>query len=318
MNKDFGIIITTYVGDFFLTKALLASLNHFMPHIPICIIKDGDFDIKKDIKNYNVVSVIEKKDIQNNFLRENCFGSRCTSMISFWESPFENFLFLDADIIAWGDITKGIDYKKFDFIHNTPHEEYTDDIIKVQYFDFELIFNYINKIDYKKHHFFNSGVFFSRKGIFELEKFKILFNLQKQHPSIFGQGPQGIINYMIFENVESGVINAGEHFLQEVLGVFDINSLHKKYFIQSGLNSIQNPVMLHWAGLKPFLNNRHEVFMTPQIYFRKQHLKNIQSIWKYLPFVKFWFEEKQALLDRYYDGKIINYIKNKVNRLIKR
>src|ERR1035437_2386748 len=122
-NSTFGIIITCYAGDYFLTKGLLASISLFMPHIPICIIKDGDFSIEAERKIYNISHVITKSEVKDDFLRENCFGSRCTNMIAFWESPFEYFFYIDSDTVAWGDVTKNIEYWKYDFIHNLPHEE---------------------------------------------------------------------------------------------------------------------------------------------------------------------------------------------------
>ena len=46
MNKNFGIVLTTYIGDFYLTKGLLASIKKFLPELPICIIQDGDFSLE--------------------------------------------------------------------------------------------------------------------------------------------------------------------------------------------------------------------------------------------------------------------------------
>lgn len=313
MNNSFGIVITTYIGDFFLTKALLASIEYYSPSTPICIIKDGEFDFSEDIEPYNIVKIIQKEDVENDFLRNNCFGSRCTNMVAFWESPFEHFLYLDSDTIMWGNLPTNSNME-FDFIYNTPHEPYTDEIIIGQYFDFNRIFSVLEKIDLRKHHFFNAGVFFAKKGVFELTLFEKLFFMWKEDKSIFGPEPQGFINYMLFLGVEKNLISAAEFRIQEVFPVCSLDYLKKCYPTKLIVSEQNSPIILHWAGQKPLLSNRKEVFMDPQLHFRKQHLKNIKSLWYYLPYLRFWIEEKITLLERYYSGNIFMYIKSKISR----
>ena len=128
MTLKFGIILTSYAGDFYLTKALLASIKKFMPELPICVIQDGDFSLDEIKGVYNITHVIKRETVKSEFIRENCFRSRCSNLAAFSESPFEKFLFLDSDIVLWGNILKHVDINKFDFIHNEPHEPYTDKI----------------------------------------------------------------------------------------------------------------------------------------------------------------------------------------------
>lgn len=105
-NNSFGIVITTYIGDIYLTKALLASIKMYLPELPICLIQDGSFELGDITSIYNIAHVIRKENVKDEFLRENCFGSRCTNMIAFWECPFDKFLYLDSDLVLWGNVLK--------------------------------------------------------------------------------------------------------------------------------------------------------------------------------------------------------------------
>ena len=140
---DFGIVITCYKGDYFLTKGLMASIKYFLPNIPICIIQDGDFSLDKELNIYNIIHIVKKADVKNDFLREKCFGSRCSNLIAFFEAPFERFLYLDSDLVLWGNILDNIDINEAEFIHNEPHEKYSERIVKEQYFDINELFNHI-------------------------------------------------------------------------------------------------------------------------------------------------------------------------------
>jgi hypothetical protein len=311
--ENFGIIITTYLGDFHLTKGLLASIKYFAPELPICIIQDGDFDMSRELGTYNIQCVLKKSDVKNSFLRENCFGSRCTNMIAFWESPFESFLYLDSDTVLWGNICTDIE-RKVSFIHNTPHEPYNDYIYKTQYCDFERLFNHVDPIAYPKYHLFNAGVFYSKGNIFDLEVFKKLFYLWKEDRSLMPAEPQGMINYLVFHNFEKNKLNVTEHPLQTVVPVKTPSELKETFTFENGVPIVKNNTVIHWAGTKPLLMHRRETYIEPMVFFRKQHLKNIRSIWRFWPTPHLYWEEFNNVLNRYHNGSFITYLKKKIIR----
>ena len=309
--KSFGIVITTYSGDFQLTRGLLASIKCYAPDLPICLIQDGDFDIQKECDTYNIVHVIRKENVQNEFLRENCFGSRCTNMIAFWESPFEYFLYLDSDLVLWGNILDVLQNLNCDFIHNNPHEPYSPYILKTQYCDFERLFAYVTKLDYEKCHFFNAGVFVAKKGIFSITLFEKLFSLWKEDRSLMPAEPQGMINYMVFSD---STIRIHEAPLQTVVPVWSMEDLRAQFKFKKGQPIIDQPTVIHWAGTKPLLMHRKETYITPMLFYRKKHLKNVRSIWRFVPLPYLYWEEFRVVLNRYYKGSIFSYLKRKVLR----
>jgi glycosyltransferase family protein len=312
LQETFGIIITCYIGDYFLTKGLLASLNHFVPHIPICLIQDGDFSIESEKKAYNIQHVIKRKDVKDDFLRENCFGSRCTNMIAFWESPFDRFFYIDSDTIVWGDILKGIEFSQFDFIHNSPHELYTDFIIQQQYLNYKRLFKHIKSISIKDHHFFNAGVFIARKGIFSLEQYKELFALWKSDKKLFGPEPQGFINYMVFRYAEEGILKIHETALQTIVPIFGKEVLQNRF---ANVSQVDKPTVIHWAGKKPLFLNRKIIYSDIALQFRKQNLRDIKSIAFLFSTLTFWIEENKNLLRIYFKGSVLKYIQSKCKQI---
>lgn len=314
-NNSFGIVITTYIGDIYLTKALLASIKMYLPELPICLIQDGSFELGDITSIYNITHVLRKENVKDEFLRENCFGSRCTNMIAFWECPFDKFLYLDSDLVLWGNVLKNIDLSLFDFIHNTPHERYTERVYKGQYFDYDRLFNHVEAFPWQECHFFNAGVFIARRGIFNIDAFKVLFFLWKKDKSLMPAEPQGMINYLVFKNASDKRIQISETHLQTVVPVKTNLELETIFSFDKNGPIIIEDSIIHWAGLKPLITNNDSVFLTPMVYFRKVHLKNANSIWRFFPILYFYYEEYSAILNRYHNGSILKYIYRKLFRV---
>lgn len=317
MKSDFGIIITTYIGDFYFTKALLASIKKFMPEIPICLIQDGDFSLEEVRSIYNITHVVKRENARNEFVKQNCFRSRCSSLVAFTESPFEKFLYLDSDLVLWGNILKHINVDEADFIHNVPHEPYSDKIYKGQYFDAEKLFEHTESFDWKDCHFFNSGVFIARKNLFEQREFEDIVRLWKKDRSLLPTDPQSILNVLVFRNQKKGNIKVSEAHLQTVVPVINATELERKFTFLNGEPVVKEDTVIHWAGLKPFMTNQGKVFTAPEIYFRKLHLKNAGLIWRFVPEIYFYFEEFVAVLERYHNGSLWLYVQRKFSRLFK-
>ncbi len=323
MANEFGIIITTYKGDFYFTKALLASIKKFMPEVPICIIQDDDFSLEEVRHTYNITHVIKRENAMNEFVRQNCFGSRCSNLAAFTESPFEKFLYLDSDAVLWGNILKHINLDTADFIHNEPHEPYTDKIYREQYFVAENLFKHTEEFDWKDCHFFNSGVFVARKNMFDKKEFEDIISLWKSDRVVKGQrlifplDPQSVLNVLVFRNQKKGTIKVNEAHMQTVVSVMPTTDLEKMFTYSKGEPVVAKDTIIHWAGLKPTITNKGNVFVSPEIYFRTQHLKNISSLWRFAPEVYFYYEEFIVILDRYHNGSLWTYLKRKILRLFK-
>jgi hypothetical protein len=291
--------MATHPGDAILAKASLASIQMFLPDIPICIIADGGLDVTGWKKFYRIVKVITKACINDKFLRENCFNSRLSALTSFWESPFDKFLYLDADTIMWGNIMKRINLSDAHFIHNIPHEPYNDSIYRSQYFNYEKIFEFTRYFNWRPYHYFNSGVFISDKLLLDFDEVKELVMVWKKDRYILRTDVQSIINLLIFRGVSEGRYKVKEMPLQTVIPVVPRYELENNFRVEGRMPVVDEPTVLHWAGKKPFLRNP-EVFQKPVEFFRLQHLINTHHLGSLVPGITMYAEEYQTEARSYY------------------
>ncbi len=276
MNKDFGIIIACYKKDYRFAKGCCASIRYFLGNIPICLLVDGAFPVAEVVKAYEV-QVIYRDDVTNSVLRNKSFGYGLTKMVAFWESPFEHFLFLDADTIAWGNLLKYADFDNFDFVVDRTENNCLNDQGINRYFfntkEIEKCFPDFNWRDYR-YNYFVSGVFFAKKGIFELADYEKMLELRKKHPGMFKFGDQGLLNLMIFRGVQEGKFRIKNENLQFFGSHFIDNlSLRKRFSLESNRAILQenDATVIHWAGgINSPLLARTEVYHQPMTFFRKK------------------------------------------------
>ena len=123
--EDFGVIIACCDQDYLFTKGCCASIRYFLGDVPICLLIDGTFSVSPLEKVYGV-RVINHDSVSEPLLRKRSFGWGKSHMIPFWESPWQNFLVMDADTIIWGDVLKLANFEDFDFIIDQPCQDYSD------------------------------------------------------------------------------------------------------------------------------------------------------------------------------------------------
>ncbi|MCX7649274.1 MAG: glycosyltransferase [Flavobacteriales bacterium] len=311
-DNNFGVVLACYPGDLWIAKACLASIKTFAPHLPIALIADKNPDLSEILPLYNIQYVIRKEDAQNPYLRDYCFGTRFTSAIALFESPFEKFIYLDADTLFWGDISPRVKtiLESHDFIGNTPHEDYSDFILKTQYFDFERIFHEAPAFSWQGHHYFNSGVMAGRRNVLDLDLFIYLHKLWKKDPKLIFE-IQGVVNFIVFYMKSKGTLRVGETLLQEVVAVRTTQDLQSEYAFEEGRPVVKKDVVLHYAGLKPMIKS-YKGYLKPVVYFRMKHLKESGRMKKLLGTLSLLAEEYQSNLNTYYNGSLINYFKYKI------
>lgn len=98
--ENFGVYILTYPGDFHLSTALINSLKHFHPDVPIMIIPGEGFDLNNHPFDEPVM------DHPDGF-----WGSMGHIDRKYWafQGGFRKFLYLDADMICTRSIASLID-----------------------------------------------------------------------------------------------------------------------------------------------------------------------------------------------------------------
>ena len=90
-----------------MVQATLASMRHFCPKIPICLIVDGAFDVSDLEKEYSLI-VLRVSELPSEEMRKIMSGTPRAKLAAMWEGPFEFYVWLDSDAIVWGDFTSQV------------------------------------------------------------------------------------------------------------------------------------------------------------------------------------------------------------------
>jgi hypothetical protein len=275
MIENFGVILATYHGDYSFVKGCCASIRYFLGNIPICLIVDGRFSLKPLEETYGV-NVINRSNVTHEALGKRSFGWGLTKMVAFWESPWENFLYLDADTIVWGDLFKFANFKDFDVIIDKPCYEYSESDVNKWFFNVEKIEEYFPGFTWRNRPYFCTGTFFAKRDIFSLSEYLNLLELQIADPQLFYPGEQGLLNLMIFRAADQGRIRLGHEDMQLIVPDFPPKQLRKRFSIEKTGPAIQESTVIHWCGKKPFIS-RSEVFPEPMNFFRRKFLQDAEN-----------------------------------------
>jgi hypothetical protein len=279
MPEDFGIIIACCARDYIFAKGCCASIRNSMGDIPIALIVDGNFSTKSLEETYQI-RVINRNNISSDFLRRKSFGFGLTKMIAFWESPWEHFLYLDSDTIAWGNILNFANYNQFDVISDRPACESTDRDISTYYFDVVRIGNYFPDFDWNKHRndFFCTGVFFGTRGIFSIEEYRHILDICVKDPKVFKMGEQGFLNLMLFQAADQGKIRIAQAKLQFLVPDFSSDEAQKLFPVnaQTGPIHQERDIIIHWCGVNKPISTTSAVYAQPMTFYRN-HFLSISS-----------------------------------------
>src|SRR6266704_7197146 len=87
-----------------MVQATLASMKHYCPDVPVCLIVDGEFDVSDLVKEYDL-RVLRISELPSQQMRTLAGGNGRAKLAAMWEGPFEYYVWLDSDAIVWGDFT---------------------------------------------------------------------------------------------------------------------------------------------------------------------------------------------------------------------
>jgi|SRR6516165_8570701 len=144
---------------------------------------------------------------QLNFLRSRSFGWGLTKMVCFWESPFERFLWLDADTSVWGDIRKKLFQQgNWDIYTDKSDGSYSREDVTEWFFDADKLEQRYPGFNWQRYAGSNycTGIWASRRGVFPLQEYKDILNVVDEDPSLFKCAEMGLLNFMIFRAMEEG------------------------------------------------------------------------------------------------------------------
>lgn len=278
---DFGIIIACCPQDYLFTKGCCESIRYFLGDVPICLIVDGRVDTR-DLEATYGVKILDKTSVKNEFLRQHSFGWGITKMIAFFESPWEQFLFLDSDTNIWGNVLAYANFDRYDAIIDRHSHVHSVAEINEFFFDTRLMATHFPEFPWRSYqdHYFCTGTFFARRGIFALEEYRTILELTDSLPRLFPYGGEmGFLNFMFCRAAHEGRLRLGQADLQVICVDFSRQQLQQRFPMEpQGPLADQTPAaVIHWPGRKPFFRSPR-THTAPMDYCRLRALQKSTGI----------------------------------------
>ena len=187
VEAPFGFVTGCHAGDKFLVQATLASMRHFCPNIPICLVVDGSFDVSDLEKEYGLL-VLRVSELPSIEMRKLLCGSYCAKLAAIWEGPFERYVWLDSDAIVWGDFTAQIrtdvDFQIFwSEVSLPPHATDIPPWLPHFHFDPQKLQNFDPEFDWRGKAYFSSGAFACRRNAIPFQQWAKGQAWAKQYPA---------------------------------------------------------------------------------------------------------------------------------------
>ena len=259
VQAPFGFVTGCHAGDKFMVQATLASMRHFCPSVPICLVVDGDFDVSDLEKQYDLI-VLPVSDVPLTEMRQLISRNFRAKLAALWEGPFEFYVWLDSDAIVWGDFTPQVRtdadfqilWSDIDIPADAteipawlPHFQF--DPQKLQRFDAEF--------EWRGKAYFSSGAFACRRNAIPFNVWKRAESWGRESPGLFAWGEMGTLNYLVHAMTQRGEIKSTMTDLQDIWGHHGKKELMKDC-AGAGWHfpkEIGRPRVAHFCGRKPFL-----------------------------------------------------------------
>lgn len=262
MQSPFGFVTGCHAGDKFMVQATLASMRHYCPNVPICLIVDGDFDVSDLAEQYDLI-VLRISDLPSVEMKKLIGGNYRAKLAAMWEGPFEYFVWMDSDAIVWGDFTPqilgNIDFQIFWSEISIPSDaKEIPTWLPHFYFDPQKLRQFDSNFEWRGLPYFCSGAFASRRGAIPFDWWAEVESWGRQVPRLFAWGEMGTLNYVVHGMAQKGKLKICTTDLQHVWGH------HGKQELEQDCdgagwrfpNEISRPRIAHFCGRKPFLFDR--------------------------------------------------------------
>ena len=259
-----------------MVQATLASMRHYCPSVPVCLVVDGDFDVSDLEREYRPI-VLRVSDLSSAEMRKLIANNYRAKLAAMWEGPFEFYVWMDSDAIAWGDFTPRLrpelDFQIFWSEISIPEEasEVSPWLARF-YFDMGKLRHFDAKFKWQGHPYFCSGAFASRRNAIPFDEWTKVEEWGRQEEGLFAWGEMGMLNYIVHAKAQRGELKTDSTDLQHVWGHHG-----KQELIEDCLGSgwhfpkkIRRPRVAHFCWRKPFLFDR-KAYSRPFTIARLEH-----------------------------------------------
>jgi len=259
VQVPFGFVTGCHAGDKFMVQATLASMRHYCPDVPICLVVDGDFDVSDLEKQYDLI-VLRVPELPSQEMRKLICGDHRAKLAALWEGPFEFYVWLDSDAIVWGDFTPhvrtDVDFQIFWSEISIPRDateipawlpHFYFDPVKLRRFDPDF--------EWRGNAYFSSGAFACRRKAIPFNVWDKVECWARQSSGLFAWGEMGMLNYLVHAMAQRKELKIVMSDLQHIGGHHGVDEL-KKDCADSNWRfpkTIRRPRVAHFCGGKPVL-----------------------------------------------------------------
>jgi hypothetical protein len=267
-----------------MVQATLASMRHYCPKVPICLVVDGIFDVSDLEKEYGLI-VLRVPDLPSVEMRKLIGGNYRAKLAAMWEGPFEFYVWLDSDAIVWGDFTSQVrtdlDFQIFwNGISIPPDATEVPTWVSHFYFDLEKLRHFDAGFEWRGLSYFCSGAFACRRNAIPFQEWAKVESWARQVPGLFAWGEMGMLNYVVHALAQRGELKTACSDLQHVWGHHGKAELERDC-VGAGWHfpgNIARPRVAHFCGRKPFLFDR-KAYSRPFTIARLEHHRRHHGNW---------------------------------------
>ena len=283
VQAPFGFVTGCHAGDKFMVQATLASMRHYSPDVPVCLVVDGDFDVSDLVKEYDL-RVLRVSELPFQQMRTAIAGNGRAKLAAMWEGPFEHYVWLDSDAIIWGDFTPqvraDVDFQIFwSEISIPPDALEFPGWLAHFYFDPQKLRRFDADFEWRGNAYFSSGAFACKRNVIPFEKWMEAELWGKETPGLFGDfSEQPLLNYFVHSMSQRGEIRIGMSNLQHIW-----NHHGKQELVHDCVGAgwhfptkIRRPRAAHFCGRKPLVSDP-KAFSRPFTIARLEHHRRRRS-----------------------------------------
>lgn len=276
----FGFVTGCHAGDRHMVQATLASMRHYCPDVPICLVVDGDFDVSVLVREYKLI-VLRISDLPSEQMRRLIGGNYRAKLAAMWEGPFEHYVWLDSDAIVWGnflrEIRKDVDFQIFWNEISVPKKaEEIPSWIKHFYFSVEQLKAFDQEFNWRELAYFCSGAFAAKRNSIPFSEWVKVEEWQRKSPGLFAWGEMGMLNYLVHSLSQRLKIQVTTTDLQHIWSYHGSEELNNDC-LGTGWNfpdKIKRPRVAHFCGRKPLLFD-FKAYSMPFTIARLAHQRSI-------------------------------------------
>lgn len=252
-GENIGVVTCCWRGDEQLVKATCASVRHFCPDMPLCIIVDGDLNIDRWAGIYDA-KVLYVRDLKCQELRQVMLNSMFAKHAALFEGPFERFIYLDSDALFWGNPFKEVNLQQHDVTIFGGSGRVNPVMIEKWQFAMEKMRQFDPGFRLLDHPYFSAGVYGARKNCVPKDRFLTLARIGRKDAEFFKFGDQGVLNYLIFSEMERGNLSYQTANLQFFPGHFPKKEMNVRFtgvWLTPPPKQPAENLVLHFSGKKP-------------------------------------------------------------------